>query len=481
MSSSLYTPGPSVEPLLAPPARVRSEPGGLLVVCGRLLGVLLAGYLLFDKAFAYIHLPGTPLYVAEMVLVVGGLGILAATGYLRVVVRDEPILTLLAAFFLWGFVRFLPGLRTYGILAVRDFALVYYCLFAFFTAAALAKSPDILSRWIAQLVRFVPWLLIWLPFATVAGSLASVAAPNVPFTSVSVITHAPGSSAIAALLALGALWLFPDKRSVRSRVAWSVLALVVVVLSATQNRGGLLSVVAGAIVGLAFFRDRLRLRLITRTFACFALGLVLVALLSVNVSIAGWQQRSFSASQLFTNVASIAGAQGNSDLNATVTGREHLWSLVYGQQAANGTLIYGSGFGVNLAEQVGVYDSSPSAPLRSPHNSHLDVLARLGFIGFSLWIVLWLGWFWRLVVGCRRLAERRLYLRRQVAVLCLMVNTAILVTSYFDPALEGAQVAVLLWTVFGVGVVVTSFRAWFGDRDLQWAAPASPSRSALSR
>ena len=57
-----------------------------------------------------------------------------------------------------------------------------------------------------------------------------------------------------------------------------------------------------------------------------------------------------------------------------------------------------------------------------------------------------------------------------------MVNTAILVTSYFDPALEGAQVAALLWTVFGVGVAVTSFRGWFGDRDLQ--GPHQPHRHA---
>ena len=49
--------------------------------------------------------------------------------------------------------------------AVRDFALVYYCLFAFLTAAALARSPDILERLLVQLGRFVPWLLIWLPFA----------------------------------------------------------------------------------------------------------------------------------------------------------------------------------------------------------------------------------------------------------------------------------------------------------------------------
>ena len=90
----------------------------------------------------------------------------------------------------------------------------------------------------------------------------------------------------------------------------------------------------------------------------------------------------------------------------------------------------------------------------------------MGVIGISLWIALWIGWFYRLVSGCRRLAQRGLYVRRRVAVLCLMVVSGTLLSSFFDPQLEGAQAAALLWIAFGIGVAVTSFRAWFGDRDL---------------
>ena len=79
----------------------------------------------------------------------------------------------------------------------------------------------------------------------------------------------------------------------------------------------------------------------------------------------------------------------------------------------------------------------------------------------GLWLVLWLAFYWRMAVGCLRLARRGLYIRHQVAVLCLMVTTAILVSSFFDPQLEGAQVAAVMWTAFGVGVAVTSFRKWF--------------------
>jgi O-antigen ligase len=458
--------------VLGPSLEAEDTPARMLLLFGRLLALLLAGYFMFDKAFAYLHLPGTPLYVAEIVLTVGFLGCLAATGYLRVVIKNEPILALLGAFFLWGFLRFLPGLRTYGILAVRDFALVYYCLFAFFMAAVLARSPQLLMRWIAQFDRLIPWLLIWLPPATILGSITSISGLNVPFSPISVFTHSAGSSALAALLALGVMWLFPGQRSSRSRVLWSLLALVTVVLAATQNRGGLLSVMAGALVGLAFYRDRMRL--IARAGAVIAVVLIVSSVLPLKVQLAGWQQRSFSVSQLFANVASIGGKQEAGNLNSTAAGREQLWTAVYDKQVSDGTLVYGSGFGVNLATAVGVYETTAAQqnnPLRSPHNSHLDVLARLGLVGIALWIVLWVGWYWRLIAGCQRLLRHGLLVRRRVAVLCLMMVTAVLVGSVFDPQLEGAQVAAILWTACGIGAMVTSFRTWNGRRDLSVIAP----------
>jgi hypothetical protein len=309
LSYSLLSRDPSATAVILDlPGHTQGRSGRLLVLYGWLVGPLLAGYMLFDKAFAYIHIPGTPLYVGEMVLFVGILGSLAATGYLRVVVRDDPVLAMLAAFFLWGFLRFLPGLRIYGIYAVRDFALVYYCLFAFFIAAALARSPDILERLIVNLNRFVPWLLLWLPFAQILSRTVAKGA-NVPFTAIPITTHKGGDLAIAALLALGSLWLFPSGRSARSRGLWSIIALIVFALVATQSRGGLLSVLAGLAVGLAFFRDRMRL--IVPAVGATILVVGIGALASAQIAgTAASQGRAFSMSQLFANVASIGGRQG---------------------------------------------------------------------------------------------------------------------------------------------------------------------------
>jgi hypothetical protein len=458
--------------LEAVPGRTQGASGRLLVIYGRLLGLLLCGYMFFDKAFAYIHLPGTPLYVGELVITVGGLGVLFATGYLSIPLREEPVLAVLTVWFLWGFIRFLPGLRTYGIPAVRDFALCYYCLFAYFIIAALARAPELLDSWLAQFNRVLPWLLIWLPFALLLAPV--VHGPMVPFSGgVSVLTHEPGNAGIAALIALGYMWLFPNTRSARTRAALSVIALVTIALAATQNRASLIGVAAGAATGLAFLPGRERWRLVARAVAVLALGLGLAFGLSVQIPApSGSEGRAFSASQLVDNVLSIgAGGGASGGLGGTAAGRDQLWTLVFHEQLVEGSLVDGLGFGVNLPYLVGdTQVTYGSDPLRSPHNSHDDILARMGLIGISLWAIWWLGWYWQLVTGCRRLARSGLYARRQAAVLCMMVVSTILVSTYFSPQLEGAQIAALLWAAVGVGIAVTSSRGWFG------AASTGPGR-----
>jgi O-antigen ligase len=428
------------------------------VLFGRLIAPLLAGYLLFDKAFAYVHLPGTPLYIGDIVLALGGLAALTATGYLLVPMREEPILALLTAFVLWGLIRFIPGLPTYGMDAVRDSALWYYCLYALFVAAAIARSPDLLERLVTQLGRFTPWLLLWLPMSLVLEPLGE-RAPRMPDSDVPIFTHKAGDTAVAAFLALVFVWFFPGRWSARSRSMWSLLALIAIALASTQNRGGLLGVAAGTIVALPFLRNGLLLAF--KALGVVTLGLGLATALSLEVPIQGAQGRAFSASQLISNVVSFGGGDEGGNLNGTVAGRQVLWTRIYDKQVADGLLVYGSGFGPNLAREVGVLDEGTDKT-RNPHNSHLDILARMGLVGLFLWIALWACWYWRMVVGCRRLARRSLHTRRRVAVLCLSVATAILVSAFFDPQLEGPQVAVPLWSLFGVGVAVTSLRGWLG-------------------
>jgi len=215
MSSFAGTLGPHGGSAISAP-HTQGASGRLFVFYGRLLGPLLGGYLLFDRAFAYLHLPGIPLFIGEMVLGVGALVAIIETRYLRIPIRDESILALLGAFAFWGLIRAVPGVGVYGLDALRDSALWYYSLFAFLMAAGLARSPQLLGHLIVQLTRLTPWLLVWLPLAVLLLPVEKNA-PTVPFSTVSVLSHKSGNAAIAALLVLGCMWVLPDSRSARSR------------------------------------------------------------------------------------------------------------------------------------------------------------------------------------------------------------------------------------------------------------------------
>jgi hypothetical protein len=443
-------------------SRSAAEP--VFALYARLLGPLLAGYLLLDRTFAYIHIPGTPLYVGEIVLGIGIIASILAIGDLKAPSKDsEKVFIVLTLLCTWGFVLSIPGVVAYGMNAVRDSALWYYSLFAFLTYGALTRSPTLLDRWISRFGRFTPWLLLWLPTIMIIGPALVHLGPFTILASAGdlLLSGKSGDSAIAALLGLGYLWLFPERFGARERIVWSMMALIVIALAGTQNRGGLVAAVVGATVGLAFHSDR-RL-LVKRTLTIIIIGLGL-ALLMPDFVYPGKHLRHYTAAQLIENVWSMVdpGPGANSSLNSTETFRTELWSRVLHRQVATGHLVDGLGFGPNLAADVRVFNGR-SDSFRSPHNSHLDVLARMGLIGLFFWTAMWTGWYWRMIAGCRRLAERELHTRRKVAVLCLMVTTAIMVSSFFDPQLEGPQIAILLWSIVGIGIAVTGARLGSGD------------------
>ena len=93
--------------------------------------MLLAGYMLADRGFAYLHLPGTPLFVGEIVL-----AIIIVYLIRFYPINDDrlrsPARLALVVFLLYSALRTLPYLGQYGIdagsrrlaVVLRDFRLL---------------------------------------------------------------------------------------------------------------------------------------------------------------------------------------------------------------------------------------------------------------------------------------------------------------------------------------------------------------------
>ena len=449
---------PAEATLAARPAR---RPGGRLLRPPRLtfarygtaLTVVLGAYMLFDRAAAYLRVPGTPLYLGECLLVLGILTCASAPGYLRSALRDEPILAIVAAIVLWGLARAVPNAGTYGVIdTVRDSALWYYSLFAVIAVAATLASPRLPDRLVDLLARRTPVLLLWLPIVVVIQKVTHIGV-HVPGSTVSVVSSKDGNVAVVTFIALAAMWLVPwSRRSPSSRKAWSLIAMAGILMAGTQNRGGLVAVSLAALIGLLMNRRLIR--------PAVSGALVVVALIALATPFiphtGGTSRRSISPTQLVQNIASVAGVGKAPDTQGTQQARERQWSFVLGLEFDQGKMLYGFGSGPNLG--FGQATGTGDETLRVPHNSHVDVIARLGLIGLGLWVLLWSSWFYRLGRARARFLRGGQSRRRGMVDLCIVAAVAILTNAFFDPSLEGAQVGALLWTVFGLGLVLTNPR-----------------------
>ena len=157
--------------------------------------------------------------------------------------------------------------------------------------------------------------------------------------------------------------------------------------------------------------------------------------------------------QMIDNLLSIFGSSSDGGLEGSKQFRLAWWGTIIDYTVFGDHFWTGKGFGVNLADDDG-FQSTVDHSLRSPHNSGMTVLARMGVPGLLLWVLLQ-GAF---VIGLLRavLAHRRAG-DTQFAVaggLILAYWVAMMVDTSFDPYLEGPQGGIWFWAIFGLGLVV---------------------------
>ena len=397
-----------------------------------------------------------------MTLALGLLAILCGTQWLRRALSGDLLLGVLILFMAWGLVRTVPNMHIFGIqVTVRDAALWYYAGFAIALVAAATAQADLVPRWIRGFRRVLPWLTVWLPIALLLER-SGVTGPKFRYSSVPLLSHKPGNICCAAVICLAFLLLVPEaeeenaRRPARSyrrslRVFLIVVNLFTMLLGATQTRGGAVAEVLGVLVILALMERTRRNRVIVTLAAGFFL---VVAIGLVTGAQYHTQKRTISISQLFSNAGSLSGSDGgNAQLNGSVSFRFDLWATILDKQDRTSHLVNGFGFGPNLARTGGL-NPRPNQPatlqLRSAHNSWLDIFGRTGIVGITLFLIVWIGWFRRMGKAQKHGTDDEM---RGIIGVCICGSLAILVNCFFDPTLEGAQVAGVLYTLLGLGII----------------------------
>jgi len=165
------------------------------------------------------------------------------------------------------------------------------------------------------------------------------------------------------------------------------------------------------------------------------------------------EERSNTIDQIIKNIASIFSTTSDDRLEGSKAFRLRWWGSIVNYTVFGDYFWTGKGFGVNLADDDG-FQANADGSLRSPHNSHMTALARMGVPGFVLWILLQ-GAFG---IGLLRsvLAHRRAGVTSvaTVGAWILAYWVAMMVDTSFDPYLEGPQGGIWIWSLFGLGMVV---------------------------
>lgn len=440
----------------------------------------LGGYLFFDRGFAWLHIPGTPAFIGELVIVFGVLALIASRPRLGRVAHTSGAFKALLGYMAWGALLLAGAVTTYSLDAVRDAALWYYGIVAVFVVALALSRPGRVNAWLRLFGKTVPYALIWFPIATIIDSGFSDKFPKVPGSQVSVVAHRSGNIAVMSAVAIGFIWLVDRDREMfnqRQRVFLTSLGTLVILFSAMRNRGGFVAAAVG--LGIAFLFLRRKRTEITMIMVGAVVLLLLIGLLG-NVRVPLFEEREVSVEQLLTNLASVIDQDSGGNRQASTTAwRLEIWGQVLSDVSSDFPLT-GFGPGPDLGEVYNI-TTNPDVPLRNPHNSHVGVLARSGFVGATLWFMIWSILAAELLMTRSRLLARGRYREAGVTVWVLVTVPTILVNAVFDPTLEGPQVAWWLWAMLGLGVSVITLERTGRLPEFSLREERSPTTSRRAR
>ena len=406
------------------------------------IAVTVVGYVVGNRGFAQILVvPSLPIPPAEGALALAGCGLAMRSALGRKLPFRIDALNL--AVLLWmayGTARLPLDVKVYKVIALRDFALIYYASFFFIAQwlTSLDASYSLLRR--AMDVAFV-----LLPLVVVANRLApQFFLSTLTLNGNPVIFHK--SDLISAYLVAGTLWFWARRELGGSR-AWLLVAALSLLLGASTESPRA-ALVAGAATTTAW--------LLARRFGLFGfLSATVVVALAAALPIELMRGTALDQThvyELYERTVSLVDWGGHHTYrnaeSATVTDNNQFrlvwWKSVIGETLESDP-VFGMGFGYDLAARFLVdYDwiEIEDFSTRSPHSVLVTNFGRLGAIGLALFLV---------VGGLLVASARRSFKVHDFETMAWWsVAATIGGSAAFGVVLEGPMGAVLFWTAAGI-------------------------------
>jgi O-antigen ligase len=412
---------------------------------GFFAGIVLFGYLTGNRGFAQLHMPNLPLLPAEAILLLGGAMLFWHSAQTKTLPVRRDLLN--GAIILWIIVaaaRLPQDFHTFGFVAVRDFAMVYYALFFFL---GQSWATDTRAR------HWIRWCLV-VGFALCAPFFGAFETWPDFFIGRLTVGGVPlvfvKSDVVGGFMAAGAVW-FAFNFSRSRRWPWLVCSLIATTGMVLCNSRAALVGFAIVLVWLVVLRQWATLR----TLGVFAALGVLALVVQATVSRTPFVQTPLY--RAYESVASIGDWSGTrtyhieslSDKPDNNQFRLVWWHAVVDQTTREGPWL-GVGFGRDIAEeflQLYYADTTEDFSARSPHNFLLSIFARMGTVGAAIFMLVIVA----MARNTWRAAKQDDPATANESVLPYWLSCwAILVSACFGVVLEGPMGAVIFWTMLGL-------------------------------
>jgi len=412
-----------------------------------MLAATLFGYIVGNRGFAQFS-PSSrfPLLPGEVTLAVGGAALVVRRAFERTpIVRRNLLNGALLAWMVFGAVRLPWDLHSFGILALRDFAMVYYAGYFFIGQAMGSHAPSVRA-----LSRALTAAFFALPFVVVALRLDSELVLRLTWHGIPLIFHKPDITAAGLVAMIGWLWSLFERNRNRK---WLVLAAVAFPLLATLEspRAAIVALVGVTLFWVGAHRWKLVAFEAGVTAGCLTVAFALFIVGKSEFT----QTASYATYERIVSLVDWYGSRSYDNPDSGSVGYNNRFRVVWWQAVATETLeqapIFGLGFGADLADRfLAEYDrvDAEDFTARSPHSMIMSVFGRMGTLGLALWILV--------TIGLVRQTLQAFAQRNFEAMGWWSVAWTFWISGCFGVVLEGPMGAVLFWSAAGCANALTT-------------------------
>ena len=346
---------------------------------------------------------------------------------------------LLLFFIAIGFLYIIKGFSKYDIIdLIRDSFIFQYGWFVFILFLFKDKT--------AQIWETLLFIYKWFPFVALLNFLLQYFVPFfetvTPFGGIPILLYKNGDMGVQLLISTLLLLFSFEKYSFKWRVVLSLVIALDFLILASYSRSGIVAFLASLICFIYFNKDiqlQTRIRLLIKYLPII---LLIVTPIYINIKVSeNFQGRSVGFEQIKNNFSSIVGGTTDATSEDNVVWRLVWWAKIIDYSFTAPNFFIGKGLGMSLATEDDIITLDDS--LRSPHNFHLNIMARFGVLLFIIWTYF-------LIQILKPLFKKQLTGKR-LLIGCVLY--AFLLNASFDVFLEGPMGAFPFWTWLGLYLI----------------------------